>query len=80
MVVVAVAMAPARPFRRVCSNMGCGVEVAGDGIDVEGLASSFAFECVLGVEADVGSDGWVESRGLSRLVRGVPVVMIVFMD
>lgn len=74
MVVVAVANEPGLPRLRVCSNMGSGVSRFEDVASEEGPASEegSVMEVVVATQ---------DSSGLvSRLTRGVPVVMIVATD
>ncbi len=74
MVVVAVVSDPLRPVRRVCSNMGGVTELPDDGERSELVAGSLG-----DVDSMVLIDDSVGSCVLSRLVRGVPAVIVVSM-
>ncbi len=65
---------PLRPVRRMCSNMGCAIRLPD-----EEERSEFVAGSVVVVDSVVLIDDSVGSRVLSRLVRGVPAVIVVSM-
>lgn len=80
MVVVAIAIDPARPPCRLCSNIGWSAEESKAEEDGSAVEEAKSAVDVVVMMADWAGLPAASSLMLSRLTRGVPVVMVVATD